>query len=228
MSKHNAFYRAIHSINIAAFMTDIITSDLVTHPKEHVSVKQYRQILNILLHKPALIKSKYVSQKPSAPWMTPDIFKFKRRHRYLESVWRKPSSSLDRSRYKRQCHLCNRQMSKTKSFYYEHMVSNNSATPKKQLWKCINQILLLLYQPMHQSSHCVTLFLVILKTKSTLNIELSYSRHCNSDSPNLHYKLASFEPATTAEVRTIIMSSPSKSCDLDPLPTILLKACVDV
>ncbi|KAK2170768.1 hypothetical protein NP493_1143g01041 [Ridgeia piscesae] len=37
LSKHNAFYRAIHSINIAAFMTDIITSDLVTHPKEHVS-----------------------------------------------------------------------------------------------------------------------------------------------------------------------------------------------
>ena len=33
---------------------------------------------------------------------------------------------------------------------------------------------------------------------------------------------------TTTEVRKIIMSSPSKSCDLDPLPTILLKACLDV
>ena len=36
VSKHNVFYRLIHSINIASFMTDIITSDIVTHTKEHV------------------------------------------------------------------------------------------------------------------------------------------------------------------------------------------------
>ena len=33
---------------------------------------------------------------------------------------------------------------------------------------------------------------------------------------------------TTAEVRKIIILSPSKCCDLDPLPTVLLKACLDV
>ena len=49
-----------------------------------------------------------------------------------------------------------------------------------------------------------------------------------ADSPQLNYQLASFEPATTAQVRKIIMSSPNKSCDLDPLPTVLLKACRDV
>ena len=50
----------------------------------------------------------------------------------------------------------------------------------------------------------------------------------NAESPQLNFKLTSFEPATTTEVKNIIMSSPSKSCDLDPLPTILLKACLDV
>ena len=44
----------------------------------------------------------------------------------------------------------------------------------------------------------------------------------NADSPQLNSQL------TTTEVRKIIMSSPSKSCDLDPLPTILLTACLDV
>ena len=90
VSKHNMFYRAIHSINIASFMTDIITSDLVTHPKEHVSdlYKQYRQILKTLLDKHAPTKSKSVSQKPPAPWMTPEIIQSKRRRRYLERVWR--------------------------------------------------------------------------------------------------------------------------------------------
>ena len=59
-----------------------------------------------------------------------EIIQSKRRRRYLERVWRKSRSSLDRSRYTRQCHLCNRQMSKAKSYYYENMVANNSATPK--------------------------------------------------------------------------------------------------
>ena len=141
VSKHNVFYRVIHSINIS-FMTDIITSDLVTHPKEHVSelYKQYRDIFKTLLDKHAPIKSKYVSQKPPAPWMNPKLIQSKWRRRYLERVWRKSRSSLDMSRYTRQCHLCNRQMSKAKSYYYEYIVSNNYATPK-QLWKCINQIL---------------------------------------------------------------------------------------
>ena len=33
--------------------------------------------------------------------------------------------------------------------------------------------------------------------------------------------------ASVDEVKKIIMSSPNKSCDLDPLPTTLLKACLD-
>ena len=41
----------------------------------------------------------------------------------------------------------------------------------------------------------------------------------SADSPQLNSQLASSEPATTAEVRKLVMSSPSKSCDLDPLPT---------
>ena len=97
MSKHNVFYRAIHSINIASLLSDIIMSDLVTHPKEHVLDlhKEYRQILKTLLDKYAPIKSKSVSGKPPAPWMTPDIMKSKRRCCYLERVWRKCRSSLD-------------------------------------------------------------------------------------------------------------------------------------
>ena len=236
VSKHNMFYRAIHSINIASFMTDIITSDLVTHPKEHISdlYKQYRQILKTLLDKHAPAKSKSVSQKPPAHWMTPEIIQSKRRRRYLERVWRKSRSSLDRSRYTRQCHLCNRQMSKAKSYYYENMVANNSATPK-QLWKCINQILHrrpAASLPTHASikSLCNS-FSSHFKDKISL-IHSAFTDHTsdtiNADSPQLNSKLTSFEPATTTEVKKIIMSSQNKSCDLDPLPTILLKACLDV
>ena len=63
-------------------------------------------------------------------------------------------------------------------------------------------------------------------------IQSSFTGHTpdtiHADFPQLKFQLASFEPATTTEVRKIIMSSPSKSCDLDRIPTILLKACLDV
>ena len=40
--------------------------------------------------------------------------------------------------------------------------------------------------------------------------------------------LAEFVPACSEEVREIIISSPCKSCSLDPLPTWLLKQSVDL
>ena len=103
---------------------------------------------------------------------------------------------------------------------------------KKQLWKCISQNLHRRPAPS-------------LPTQASIK-SLSFSNHfkdkislihsafiaqtpdtVNADSPQLNSQLASFEPATTAEVRRIIMSSPSKSCDIDPLPIILLKAYLD-
>ena len=40
--------------------------------------------------------------------------------------------------------------------------------------------------------------------------------------------LTCFEPATSEEVRKLILTSPTKACVLDPIPTGLLKSCVDV
>ena len=40
--------------------------------------------------------------------------------------------------------------------------------------------------------------------------------------------MTSFEPATADEIKKLILSSQDKSCDLDPLPTELLKSCLDI
>ena len=181
--------------------------------RKHVSdqYKQYRLILKALLDKHAPIKSKSVSQKPPAPWMTQEIIQSKRCRRYLERVWRRSRSSLDRPRYTLQCHLCNRQLLKAKSYYYENTVSNNSATPK-QLWKCINQILHRRPAPSLPTHASI---------KSLCNSFSSHFKdkiiHSALTDHTLISQLASFEPATTAEVRNIILSSPSKSCDFNAL-----------
>ena len=48
---------------------------------------------------------------------------------------------------------------------------------------------------------------------------------CLQDSVVGH--LTDFSPATSEEIRKIILKSPTKSCSLDPIPTFLLKDCLD-
>ena len=46
--------------------------------------------------------------------------------------------------------------------------------------------------------------------------------------PEIKCHLTCFEPATSEEVRKLILTSPTMTCALDPIPTSLLKSFVDV
>ena len=58
----------------------------------------------------------------------------------LERKWRRSRTHLDRSRYKHQCRLCNRMMTKAKSKYLADVIAENSDNPRR-LWNSINNIL---------------------------------------------------------------------------------------
>ena len=234
LKKKNS-YRPIHKIYITAFNDDILNSDLFISPAVHECdiYRQFCDVLKTLLDKHAPLAYKYISKQSPSPWMTSEILLSKRRRRYLERVWRKTRSSLDRSRYSKQCHLCNRQMAKAKSEYFTNMVSSNSEN-SRQLWSCINKILhrrAAPSLPKHNSlcSLC-DLFSGYFKDKIT-RIQSSFPVHMLNkvevQPPPISSLLSSFTPATAEEVRQIIMSSPNKFCDLDPMPTVLLKACID-
>ena len=72
--------------------------------------------------------------------MSHEIVVAKRRRQYLERIWRRTRSPLDRSRYTKQLHICNYMMSKAKPDYYTHFISINSENPR-QMWKSVNTIL---------------------------------------------------------------------------------------
>ena len=58
--------------------------------------------------------------------MTPKIMKAKTLRHNLERTWHRSRTHLYRSRYKHQCHLCNRMMKKAKSKYLADVISENS------------------------------------------------------------------------------------------------------
>ena len=113
--------------------------------------------------------------------------------RCLERTWRRSRTHLDHSRYKHQCHLWNRMMTKAKSKYLADVIFENSHNPRR-LWNSINNIL--------------------LRSPPPALPELT----------NSHV----FERASEDEIKKLILSSSSKSCDLDPIPTSVLKNCLDI
>ena len=75
-------------------------------------------------------------------------------------------------------------------------------------------------------------------TKIIVSIRDSFD-HVDSDTNNvidssaatnvsMDTTISMFQPASEDEIRNIIMKSPSKSCELDHVPTFLIKQCIDV
>ena len=56
----------------------------------------------------------------------------------------------------------------------------------------------------------------------------TYDPNSNIIQTSSLHTICSFEPVTENELKKIIMSSNSKCCSLDPIPTSLLKSCLDV
>ena len=135
-------YRELQSINMEAFKADIQNSDLIRYPKTNATelAQQYDSVLHTLINLHAPLVSKKISLKPPNPWMTPAVLASKRHRRYLERVWRRNPTAVNRSRLTRQAHLSNRQMSKEKSAHYSESIAENSGD-HGSLWKAFNKIL---------------------------------------------------------------------------------------
>ena len=110
-------YRKLKAINMEAFKADINKSDLIKNPKFNATelAQRYDSVLSTLIDVHAPLATKKISPKPPNPWMTPAILASKRHRRYLERVWRRYPTALNKSRFNKQIHLCNKQMSKAKS-----------------------------------------------------------------------------------------------------------------
>ena len=124
---------------------------------------------------------------------------------------------------------------KAKKLYNSTLLSSNLTNPKK-LWNTINKLLHRIAKPSFPSSfHLDSLpqsFATFFSDKIH-KLRTSILSGTTTSSPHLPpaYKppeLSIFHPATIAEVSALLSSSPDTSCDLDPIPTSLLKQCKSV
>ena len=115
--------------------------------------------------------------------------------------------------------------------YYSSIVSN--AVNSKSLWKTVNGLLhrsptpslpSLPVESLPEQFSCYFSDKISNLRSSITNVS-DFTPHVPHPTHSTN-EFSSFTPATTDEITKVILSSPDKQCDLDPIPTSLLKKCI--
>ena len=233
VNKEKLSCRKINKIDYESFHSDILRSDLIKKPEKDLSAlcQQYDSVLRAILDKHAPVSTKTLPRKPPTPWMTLNA---KTLRHNLERTWRRYRTHLDRSRYKHQCHLCNRMMKKAKSKYLADVIAENSDNPRR-LWNSINNILHRIPPPALSEFTSVKSLCDHFSRYFVDKIETIRSKFPDKvqnipqvQKTDIRSKITVFERASKDKIKKPILSSSSKSCDLDPIPTSVLKNCLDI
>ena len=227
--------RKIHKINITDFKEDILNSDLIKHPHRTASLlsHQYFNTLRSILDKHAPIKRKMAPVHPDKGFVNSDILSAKRLKRKCERVWRSNNSAINQRRYRAAVNRYNFLLEQSRRRHYSTVIAENNGNPKA-LWNTFKKILhktSTIILPDHISptdlantfGHFFSDKIVKIRVALESSVPVSLTIPKSNSSA-----LTSFEPVSEDDILKILRSSNTKSSDLDPIPTALVKECADI
>lgn len=233
-------YRKLGNIDLDQFKKDILNSDLILNTPNNLDnlVTCYNSTLTSLLDEHAPVCTKISTLRPRAPWFTEEIRKAKRQRRKAERRWRKTKSRVDREIF---CQLKNRTtfiMNQSRRCYYYNVIQEHSSDQRK-LFE-VSKNLLNLKKETPFPPHADKLLLAnefcgffVNKIKD-IRVELNNSETSSSlpssasASTPCHTSFSNFESLTNEDIKSLVLKAPSKSCQLDAIPSQLVKDCIDV
>jgi exonuclease III len=225
-------FRQIKKIDIDAFCLDIQQSPLVQNRITNLNelVETYNEVLKKTLDKHAPLVSRNTVIRDQSPWFTDAIKSAKTERRKLERKWRASKLTIHQDMYK-ECHKKVKNLCiQAKSEYYCNKIEE-AGEDQKKLYQIANtlmhkkQVKLL---PTHASDKDLAdKFADFFSEKiDKIRREFPATTCSTMDQANVvasPAKLLDLSPVTENEVEKLICSGNSKSCQLDPIPTTLLK-----
>ena len=234
--KRKVTYRKLCDIDINSFRKDI-KQILASSPCPFCpsgAVLFYNDSLSKLMDKHAPLKTVTVTIRPNAPWFSDEIRVARRHRRRAERRMLKSGLQIDKMLYRQECESYNSLITDLKSKYLRNEIATADS---KQLFNIVkklstpNQSSIF---PEHSSdSELANQFSEFFKKKisdivSSFASDVTFApSHVLHPETSLNCNLCEFIPVTEIQLRRRIKSTPPKACNLDPLPTWLLKDCLD-
>ncbi|KAJ8020005.1 hypothetical protein HOLleu_41824 [Holothuria leucospilota] len=229
-------YRKLSEINVPSFIADIKNCEDLKNLNRTVDelVAAYNSNLSKLLELYASKYTKTITLRPHAPWYTVELRDAKHKRRKAERIWRRTGLTVDLQIFQDTCRNVNKLLIQEKRLFYSNKITECGGDQKK-LFKHTKHLMGMSADtilPTHRSvEHLANRFGDFFADKvEGIVVEMGESEvvadAMSSDCLFTGDVLASFDPTTEDEVQTLITSSPSKSCNLDPISTWLLKECV--
>ncbi len=231
-------YRKFDDIDIDEFRSDLSQSDLCKNPPESLDllVEKYNTTMAELIDKYAPLKNKKVDVRQMQPWFTHDIKVEKQYRRKLERQSKKTNLQTDNDAFKTQKNKVNFMLKEARTGFFSNMIKENGSD-QRALFKISKSLLGQKQEnplPPHDTAGTLANDFGEFFNTKIRNI-MDYLDGIQPDCPaepdpprTVVRPLHDFRPVTEEEVKEIISSSPPKSCDLDPLPTNVLKQLLDV
>ena len=221
--------RPINKLDIDTFIDDLRKSDLVQNPMDDLDdlVDQFNGTLRTLLDKHAPQTERSVKPRKS-PWYTTEIHKNRQLRRKLTRKWRKTQSNTDKARMIAQRDTVQNMINSAKSAFYKRALQD-AGTDSKTTFRILQELLcdfksnpLPDVPPIANANGFNTFFVEkINRLKDRFNDDSDHTTH---DGNRIDEKLESFSPIDINYVNKLIQAAPNKTCDLDPVPTSLLKS----
>ncbi|CAB4003826.1 Hypothetical predicted protein [Paramuricea clavata] len=193
-------YRKLKGIDFDLFKKDILSSTLCQTPPDNLDglIGCYNTTLSIVLDKHAPRRTRCVLLRPHVPWFSMEVRDAKRQRRHAERRWRTSKSEGDWRLFKAARNRATYLMNKACTDFYTNLINENSNDQKK----------------------------LELDTDKDKNMP---HLHVNSTlvTSQCSTSLTEFDLLDGASVRNLIVGAPTKSCSLDPVPTKIVKECLE-
>ena len=228
-------YRKLKNINPDAFMKNIgeFCLSKPTGSSLKDKVNYYHSMLQTMLDIHAPIKSQKCSDCPRIAWFNQEIAEAIRLHRHLKRVWNRDKSNMEAlTLFHCQCRLVSNFLDKAQQKFFLTSITDNSSN-----YKCIYEICNHLLGRSKDSPLPPGIPKKDLAVRSN-NYFIQKIANIHTDLIEKHQHLppyverpappgtqdlSDFQPVTLPILHKIIQSTPNKNCDLDPVPTSLLK-----
>jgi hypothetical protein len=229
-------YRALKDIDSVAFKASI--QSFVSSIPETESVTEANQLadaynfhLTSVMNEHAPLRKKTSIDKPRAEWFSADLLSERRAVRKLERQWLTSKLEIHRQMFRSALKAYNRKLEETKSAFHRNRIET---ADQKELFRIVDNIseskkssAVILPNDVEVSE--LSKSFADFFTEKIVKIRAALVNGTPYDDLGVSHQceLSTLDLMSVDEIRCIVSKMPSKSCDLDPMPTQFVKDYID-